>query len=46
MSLDPKTYGQMKVLVPQNMGHITPKNEGNDGYHTLRIQVCPKKGII
>ena len=29
----PKTRKNMKVLGPKNMGEITPKNEGNVGFH-------------
>jgi len=29
----PTTHGKMKVLIPQTMGEITTKNEGNVGSH-------------
>ena len=33
--LDPNNHKEWRVLIPRNMGEITPKNEGNVGSHGM-----------
>ena len=41
--LDPKTYAKMKVLIPRNMGEITPKNEGHGfPWHPVRHEILTR----